>query len=223
MNALANPEVGKYLNEYFVSSYQKVATFKIVNGQKQGGNVASYFCTPTGQVLHVLAGPPVNGQTLLREARWVVETWKLAVLEGREEVAQWRALFRAAHAERLRQEHGQHARGQPLVTQEVPSALAALLDQPRFRGLSRQGLVHLLLSAAPLPRVGQVYQAVESPRGELGVHLVSDGGTRPYRVHYRDPSFTNLQATAAMSEGGMIADVIAAVASIDPVMGGVDR
>jgi NADH-quinone oxidoreductase subunit D len=68
-----------------------------------------------------------------------------------------------------------------------------------------------------------VYIAVESPRGELGVHMVSDGGTRPYRVHYRDPSFTNLQAVAAMCEGGMVADAIAAVASIDPVMGGVDR
>lgn len=70
---------------------------------------------------------------------------------------------------------------------------------------------------------GQVYIAVESPRGELGVHMVSDGGTRPFRVHYRDPSFTNLQAVAATCEGGMVADVIAAVASIDPVMGGVDR
>jgi NADH-quinone oxidoreductase subunit D len=70
---------------------------------------------------------------------------------------------------------------------------------------------------------GQVYSAIESPRGELGVHIVSDGGTRPYRVHYRDPSFNNLQATAAMSNGSMISDVIAAVASIDPVMGGVDR
>jgi NADH-quinone oxidoreductase subunit D len=53
--------------------------------------------------------------------------------------------------------------------------------------------------------------------------MVSDGGTRPYRVHYRDPSFTNLQAVAAMCEGGMLSDVIASVASIDPVMGGVDR
>jgi NADH-quinone oxidoreductase subunit D len=53
--------------------------------------------------------------------------------------------------------------------------------------------------------------------------MVSDGGTRPYRVHYRDPSFTNLQAVAAMCEGGMVADVITAVASIDPLMGGVDR
>ncbi|MFC9834689.1 NADH dehydrogenase (quinone) subunit D [Rhodococcus sp. NPDC127530] len=70
---------------------------------------------------------------------------------------------------------------------------------------------------------GQVYVAVESPRGELGMHMVSDGGTRPYRVHFRDPSFTNLQSVAATCEGGMVADVIAAVASIDPVMGGVDR
>ena len=55
------------------------------------------------------------------------------------------------------------------------------------------------------------------------MHAVSDGGTRPYRVHVRDPSFVNLQATSAMCEGALLADAIAAVASIDPVMGGVDR
>ena len=71
---------------------------------------------------------------------------------------------------------------------------------------------------------GQAYAAVESAKGELGVpRRVSDGGTRPYRAHFRDPSFNNLQAVAAMCEGGQIADVIVAVASIDPVMGGVDR
>jgi len=70
---------------------------------------------------------------------------------------------------------------------------------------------------------GQAYAAVESPKGELGCHVVSDGGTRPYRAHFRDPSFNNLQATAAMCEGGQVADVIVAVASLDPVMGGVDR
>ena len=70
---------------------------------------------------------------------------------------------------------------------------------------------------------GQVYSWTEAPRGSLGVHAVSDGGTRPFRLHVRDPSFNNLQATAAMCEGGMVADVIGAVASIDPVMGGVDR
>ncbi|MBB3632472.1 NADH-quinone oxidoreductase subunit D [Mycolicibacterium sp. BK607] len=95
----------------------------------------------------------------------------------------------------------------------------------KIMGTSMEGLIHhfkLVTEGIRVP-AGQVYTAVESPRGELGVHMVSDGGTRPYRVHYRDPSFTNLQAVAAMSEGGMVADVIAAVASIDPVMGGVDR
>lgn len=70
---------------------------------------------------------------------------------------------------------------------------------------------------------GQAYSAVESAKGELGCHAVSGGGTRPHRAHFRDPSFVHLQAVAAMCEGGSVADVIAAVASIDPVMGGVDR
>ncbi|GAB4586039.1 NADH dehydrogenase (quinone) subunit D [Nocardia sp. IFM 10818] len=95
----------------------------------------------------------------------------------------------------------------------------------KIMGTSMEALIHhfkLVTEGLRVPP-GQVYVAVESPRGELGVHMISDGGTRPYRVHYRDPSFTNLQAVAAMCEGGMVADVIAAVASIDPVMGGVDR
>ena len=90
---------------------------------------------------------------------------------------------------------------------------------------SMEALIHhfkLVTEGFSVP-TGQVYSAIESPRGELGVHIVSDGGTRPYRVHFRDPSFNNLQSTAAMSNGSMISDVIAAVASIDPVMGGVDR
>jgi NADH-quinone oxidoreductase subunit D len=70
---------------------------------------------------------------------------------------------------------------------------------------------------------GQVYTTVESPRGELGAHVVSDGGTRPFRVHLREPSFVNLQATSALTIGGLIADVIASIASIDPVIGGSDR
>jgi NADH-quinone oxidoreductase subunit D len=92
-------------------------------------------------------------------------------------------------------------------------------------GQSMEALIHhfkLVTEGFRVP-AGQVYAAVESPRGELGCHAVSDGGTRPYRVHFRDPSFANLQALPAMCEGGMIADVIAAVASTDPVMGGVDR
>jgi NADH-quinone oxidoreductase subunit D len=92
-------------------------------------------------------------------------------------------------------------------------------------GQSMEALIHhfkLVTEGFRVPP-GQVYSPIESPRGELGVHLVSDGGTRPYRVHVRDPSFNILQAAPAMSEGSMVADVIAAIASIDPVMGGVDR
>ena len=90
---------------------------------------------------------------------------------------------------------------------------------------SMEALIHhfkLVTEGFRVP-AGQAYVPIESPRGELGAHVVSDGGTRPFRAHFRDPSFTNLQATSVMSEGGMVADVIVAIASIDPVMGGVDR
>jgi NADH-quinone oxidoreductase subunit D len=70
---------------------------------------------------------------------------------------------------------------------------------------------------------GEVYTPVESPRGELGYYVVSDGGIRPYRVRVRDPSFCNLPALPHMVRGRLVADVIASVASIDPVMGGIDR
>jgi NADH-quinone oxidoreductase subunit D len=95
----------------------------------------------------------------------------------------------------------------------------------KIMGTSMEALIHhfkLVTEGFRVP-AGQVYAAIESPRGELGVHAVSDGGTRPFRVHMREPSFVNLQATSAMCEGALIADAIAAVASIDPVMGGVDR
>lgn len=105
MNALADPAVGKFLNENFVSSFQKVATFQIVNGQKQGGNVASYFCAQDGRVLHVVAGP-VNAQTLLREARWVVDTVRQSLAETKKSGKSFKAQMRLAHAERLRKEHG---------------------------------------------------------------------------------------------------------------------
>jgi NADH-quinone oxidoreductase subunit D len=100
-----------------------------------------------------------------------------------------------------------------------PDHIAHIMSQ------SMEALIHhfkLVTEGFRVP-AGQVYAAVESPRGELGCHAVSDGGTRPYRVHFRDPSFTNLQSVSAMCEGGLVADVISAVASIDPVLGGVDR
>ncbi|WP_300681516.1 NADH-quinone oxidoreductase subunit D [Nocardioides sp.] len=100
------------------------------------------------------------------------------------------------------------------------------LDHIRhIMGESMEALIHhfkLVTEGFSVP-AGQAYVPIEGPRGELGAHVVSTGGTRPHRVHFRDPSFTNLQATSVMSEGGQVADVIVAIASIDPVMGGVDR
>ena len=116
--------------------------------------------------------------------------------------------------------------GWPAQLAVGPDGLGNSADHiAHIMGQSMEALIHhfkLVTEGFRVP-VGQVYTAVESPRGELGCHAVSDGGTRPYRAHFRDPSFTNLQALSAMAEGGLVADVIAAVASLDPVLGGVDR
>jgi NADH-quinone oxidoreductase subunit D len=90
---------------------------------------------------------------------------------------------------------------------------------------SMEALIHhfkMVTEGVSVP-AGEVYQVVESPRGELGYSVVSDGGHRPYRVKIRDPSFVNLQAIPDMIEGSLVADTIAVIASLDPVMGGVDR
>ena len=70
---------------------------------------------------------------------------------------------------------------------------------------------------------GEVYCAVESPRGELGCYMVSDGSAVPYRMHIRGPSFVNVQALPHMLRGGLIADAVAVISSVDPIMGEVDR
>jgi NADH-quinone oxidoreductase subunit D len=70
---------------------------------------------------------------------------------------------------------------------------------------------------------GEVYVAIESPRGEIGCYIVSDGGPRPYRLHIRAPSFVNLQALPHMMRGGLIADGVAVISSVDPIFGEVDR
>lgn len=116
--------------------------------------------------------------------------------------------------------------GWPAKLSLGPDGLGNSLEHvQKIMNTSMESLIHhfkLVTEGFRVP-AGQVYQAIESPRGEIGAHVVSDGGTRPFRVHLREPSFINLQATAALSIGGLVADVIASVASIDPIMGGVDR
>jgi hypothetical protein len=105
VNALASPEVGKFVTENFCSSFQKVATFKIVGAAKQGGNVATYFCAPDGRVLHAIAGP-VDAPTFLREAKWVVEMTRKVMKEADGDGGKFKAAFRTAHAKRLNEEYG---------------------------------------------------------------------------------------------------------------------
>ena len=131
----------------------------------------------------------------------------------------------------------ERTQGQPVMVGDAkiawPASLAIGSDGQgnshehvkHIMGESMEALIHhfkIVTEGFKVP-VGQVYQAVESPKGELGCTLVSDGGTRPYRAHFRDPGFNHLQSVPMMCEGGMISDVVVAVASIDPVLGGVDR
>jgi NADH-quinone oxidoreductase subunit D len=90
---------------------------------------------------------------------------------------------------------------------------------------SMEAVIHhfkLVTQGYNVPK-GETYVSVESPRGELGCYVVSDGGSNPYRVHMRDPSFVNLQSLPKMMNDTLVADTVAAIASTDPVMGGVDR
>jgi len=92
-------------------------------------------------------------------------------------------------------------------------------------GDSMEALIHhfkLVTEGFRVP-AGQAYVPIESPKGELACHVVSDGGTKPFRAHMRDPGFNHLQSVPILCEGGMIADIVVAIGSIDPVMGGVDR
>lgn len=97
---------------------------------------------------------------------------------------------------------------------------------PRMRiDESMEALIHhfkIFTEGFKVPE-GEVYVAVESPRGELGCYIVSDGSSKPYRMHIRGPSFVNLQTLPTMLRGGVIADAVAVISSVDPVMGEVDR
>jgi hypothetical protein len=161
VNALAKDEVGNYLNRHFVSAFQKVGTFRITGGAKQGGNVASYFCRPDGTVLHAVAGP-VDAATLLREARWVVETNNMAQLECGNYLFRWKAFWRKAHMERLRKDHGLDGKRQRWpVSTAVPVGIGPVLDRlPAWTGLSQQGQVHYLLASYPVVKIEYLYRLV---------------------------------------------------------------
>ena len=108
----------------------------------------------------------------------------------------------------------------------VRSANHKFVPPPRSEiGTSMEALIHhfkLWTEGFDAPK-GSVYVAVESPRGELGVYLESDGGPKPYRVHFRTPSFDNLQVLPVMAKGTLVADLVAIIGSVDIVLGDIDR
>jgi NADH-quinone oxidoreductase subunit D len=109
----------------------------------------------------------------------------------------------------------------PVITEDRKVALP-----PRHElATSMEALIHhfkLVTEGFRVPP-GEVYYPIESPRGELGCFVRSDGSSKPARVHMRDPSFVNLQATAPMVKDLYIADLIATLAALDPILGGIDR
>jgi hypothetical protein len=162
VGALTQKDVGDYLNKYFVSSYQKISSFQIAGGAKQGGNVASYFCTPDGRVLHAVVGP-VSGAKLLEEARWVEETWKLGEMYEIKTIPQLQQLFRNAHLDRLAKQYNIQIKPAQLALE--PYNATAKIKGPLVQTWlnqtgNQQAKVHLLLAAFSAPRIARVYETV---------------------------------------------------------------
>jgi hypothetical protein len=195
VSALAQPQVGELVNRHFASTYVKVGTFALVNGQKQGGNVATYFCLPDGRMLHAIAGP-VDAGTFLREARWAVHVHQRASLEGRDDPDRYVHVVQQAHVERLARNIGRtpdlvnRLLGQSGVSGRFagrdPLDLArvqAQLSRHPHMGLDNQFQVHLLAAMYPLEKIEDIYQYVfESILGEKISSLpVSQLQANPYR------------------------------------------
>jgi hypothetical protein len=150
------------VTDNFESTYQKVGTFRVVDGVKIGGNVASYFCLSDGTVIHAVAGP-LNAKQYLQELRFAVDLRKTAASDAGGDVAKYRAAIRKGHLERLASESGLRL---------PPNTLPANLNGPppvpttnqirtkAGRELGNQGQIHALLAYYPLPKLQQLYTIV---------------------------------------------------------------
>ncbi|MBI3823265.1 MAG: hypothetical protein HY289_11385 [Planctomycetes bacterium] len=173
MNALADKKVGEYVDKYFVAAFQRVGTFRIVGKQKQGGNVACYFCAPDGRVLHAVAGP-VNSQQFLAEAKWVVETTEKAIKDSKGDGGKFKIAMRTAHAEKLRREHGLAV--EP-ITFDPPEAQGAN-DALTYRDPTGQPLAPVL-KPAPIDGPDVTFRAAleksqTANKGAPGAKMMAD-------------------------------------------------
>jgi len=156
VNALNDQRVADYINENFVSTYLKVGTFQIVNGQKQGGNVASYFCLPDSSVIHAVPGQ-TNASKLMSEARWAYETRKSALSfgtdfeDGKVLMSKYADHVRKAHTERYFAEH----RGNGGIWGKQ-----TVLPMNMPVHTNNQAQTHWLLARSPLIRLNDIYPTV---------------------------------------------------------------
>jgi hypothetical protein len=141
-----------------VSAYKKVGTFQKNGNNKQGGNVATYFCLPDETVVHVIPGP-VAADVFLREARWAVDVYESAVLEHPDDPDGQRDYLKLAHAIRYLADQG---RGVPRAGKGAPMAARINAQMPKAlpRGADNLEQAHWLLWANPMPRLASVYQTV---------------------------------------------------------------
>jgi hypothetical protein len=171
VGALTNPQVGDFVNRNFISTYVKVGTFQLVNGQKQGGNVATYFCTTDGNVLHAIAGP-VDANTFLYEARWIVNVQQRASLEGRDSPERYKQIVRDAHADRLERDYGIARRTINQMHESIAEGDGSFTGKGTNSWTKRQYLrrhqngwdnrfrVQLLAALFPMEKIEDVYQYV---------------------------------------------------------------
>lgn len=174
MSALANEDVGHYLNKYFVCSFQKVGTFTVTdNGQKQGGNVATYICLPDSRVIHAIPGKQ-NAGTFLREVRWAVETREKALLDAKDDPRGYRDAFAKAHAERLSQygspghhhgqrnkwHHGNNIAQWSTIMADTPAEFADEAARMGTWGVNNQDRAHMLLARFPNAKLKDLYVVV---------------------------------------------------------------
>ena len=117
--------------------------------------------------------------------------------------------------------HPQHPPRRPIVA-DAPKIVLPSREQMKTQMESLIVHFKLVTEGFAVP-AGEVFQAVESPRGEMGYYVVSDGTAKPYRVHMRNPSYATLQALETMCKGRQLADVVAVIGSIDIVLGEIDR
>jgi hypothetical protein len=175
---LAKDDVGKFVNKFFVSSFQRVGSFKIVQGKKQGGNVVTYFCAPDGRVLHAIAGP-VDEKAFLEEANWVVDKTKDAMTESKGNPEKFKELMRKHHAERLEAKYGARVtpvlKDQDLQNLETATAyrdskgrpLAPVLPLPTIENqkdlknqLANGAKVNRLFAAHAMMKIEDLYGAI---------------------------------------------------------------